>query len=92
MCFIFNNPSIVQCPEDDKDKHETIVCMDVMMKLVHCMPEAKHVANEFADMMDKGTPEEVENMQQLDCDIYYNVLALFDGKAAYSSCPGCVCL
>ena len=80
MCFIFNNPSIDPCPEDDKDKHETIVCMDVMMKLVHCMPEAKHVANEFADMMDKGTPEEVENMQQLDCEIYYNVLALFDGN------------
>ena len=79
--FLFNNPTTVQCSEDEKDKHETIVCMDAMRQLVHCLPEAKYMAREFADMMDKCTPEEVETMQQLEGELYYNVFALFEGKS-----------
>ena len=55
--------------------------MDAMRQLVHCLPEAKYMAREFADMMDTCTPEEVENMKQLEGEIYYNVLELFEGAS-----------
>ena len=79
--FIFKNPSIVQRPEDEKDKRETIVFMDAMRQLIHCLPDAKLVASDFADMMvTGGTTEEMGDVLQLDGPIYYEVLALFEGN------------
>ena len=80
--FIFNNPKTNVRPEDEKDKRDTIVFMNVLRSLVQGLPEAKRIAKEYLNMVSLAEPTERETLDAMEGEIYNKVLSCFEGNSS----------